>query len=391
MRHKRFARFAEKHWFLRGVQSAIFYYVSCTPLVEYKYKRKRRAEAARATKAAHDDVVNAQPGLIRQPTAFQTNEDWGEELLAGPGPPKGWKPDELLNRLKKQARGNGDAHRKNEEIAMNAMRNPSRPEIQLAPPILESFSVSPTTSRPSQLSSTLGPSNSRRRTDSASSITSTEPTSLSTSSAEGSMKESNDSPSRRPSMERRLSNALENIKESLRTTLHPSGWNWKRYEREDEVLPGFGDRLTQMWAKVTSSAPLESEPGPSHFPRGRKRAPTADSDRYDYFRAINPAVNDLHPPVVSSLPPTRDAAAWMLLPPPSALVMEGKIRPGAETGPRWPLALIGRTKDEVPIELPQRVVMSSTLRQAFTHDSEDWDDVGIYQRPIVDQPLSMPT
>src|SRR5689334_14909180 len=84
------------HWFLRGVQSAIFYYVSFTPCLEYQHKRKRRKEAQ-----AQAEIITTQPGLVRQPGPFQTNETWAEELILGPGPPKGWKIDGLLQKLKK--------------------------------------------------------------------------------------------------------------------------------------------------------------------------------------------------------------------------------------------------------------------------------------------------
>ena len=71
----------------------IFYYVSLTPCIEYKYKRRRKHEAKQAEKA-EAEIVSQQPGLVRQPRAFQTNEQWAEELMLGPGPPKGWKGDE---------------------------------------------------------------------------------------------------------------------------------------------------------------------------------------------------------------------------------------------------------------------------------------------------------
>ncbi len=42
--------------------------------------------------------------------------------------------------------------------------------------------------------------------------------------------------------------------------------------------------------------------------------------------ARNPPVNDLHPPVVSTAPSSREETRWMLQPPPSAKIMEGKER-----------------------------------------------------------------
>lgn len=82
-------------------------------------------------------------------------------------------------------------------------------------------------------------------------------------------------------------------------------WNRLRYQREDEVLWGIEVK------------------GSSVGLAGRGRADTADSSKY--YVARIPEVNDLHPPVVCG-PTTREETRWMLQPPPSAKVMEGKVR-----------------------------------------------------------------
>ena len=244
------------HWLWRGIQSAVVYYVSCAPCINQKYTKQRRREA----KTARDTIITTEPGTIRQPTAFQTNEQWAEELILGPGPPKAWKPDELLAKMKNK----------------------------LIPPTTED---APPDAHPS--------------TD------------------------------RRPSMDRRISNTFETVKVSLIQSLHPDKWNWRRYDREDEQLWGLGEKVTQLWDRVKTRD--EST--------GRRRAHTNESDR-DYMRGRIPAVNDMHPPVASRLPETREDAAWMLLPPPSAAVMNGKRRPGEDTTMRKPLAIIGRELPE---------------------------------------------
>lgn len=73
------------------------------------------------------------------------------------------------------------------------------------------------------------------------------------------------------------------------------GWNRKRYQRPDEEY-------------------LENieEHGPVTKPK-----PT-------YFTARAPPVNDLHPPVVSTLPSNWEDRKWMKAKPPSAAFMEGK-------------------------------------------------------------------
>jgi hypothetical protein len=109
--------------------------------------------------------------------------------------------------------------------------------------------------------------------------------------------------------------------------LSGEGWNLKRYQREDEALWGLdfhgpGQRIKDAIARAGSSAGrlLEgrlSKSGPSE--REEENPPT-------YYLARNPPVNDLHPPVVSTQPTSRDETRWMLQPPPPAKVMEGKER-----------------------------------------------------------------
>ncbi|KAL9030416.1 MAG: hypothetical protein Q9180_006908 [Flavoplaca navasiana] len=74
-------------------------------------------------------------------------------------------------------------------------------------------------------------------------------------------------------------------------------WNRRRYQREDEILWGFDDM-------------------------GEDRT----GGNEDYTNVRNPAVNDLHPPVVSTISTNRSETRWMLQPPPSAKMMEGKVQ-----------------------------------------------------------------
>ena len=91
------------------------------------------------------------------------------------------------------------------------------------------------------------------------------------------------------------------------------GWNKRRYQREDEILWGLEPHST------TSS-------GLSPLSRSGSRS------TYEYY-ARNPAINDLHPPVVSTQPKNRTETLWMLQPPPKAKVMEGKERASLENTP----------------------------------------------------------
>ena len=89
--------------------------------------------------------------------------------------------------------------------------------------------------------------------------------------------------------------------ESIEQTRDSSeGWNRKRYQREDEILWGLEKQTADTSRK--------------------------DNPPIDYSYARNPAVNDLHPPVVSSQPKDPSKTQWMLQPPPKARVMAGKER-----------------------------------------------------------------
>jgi hypothetical protein len=102
------------------------------------------------------------------------------------------------------------------------------------------------------------------------------------------------------------------------------GWNLKRYQREDEALWGHdvlgpGQRIMDAIAKAGSSA--------GRLLEGRlsRSGPSKEEEHHPYY-SRNPPVNDLHPPVVSTAPSSRDETRWMLQPPPPAKVMEGKER-----------------------------------------------------------------
>lgn len=262
------------HWLLRGIQSAIFYYASCAPCVERAHKKKRRREAELAAK----EMVDREPNFNRQPMAFQTNEQWTEEILIGPGPPKQYKGDPIAQKYQ-------------QEVKRLIRTPPATPneEQQKKKSMLK----------------------------------------------------------QRPKVERRLSDAMLNVKESIIESLHPGRWVLRRQDRDDEILWwGLGDNVTNvkekvkgMWDKVTHTKDEDVR-------TGRKRAHTNESDRPDWHRGLNAPVNDLHPPVVSMLPATREEAAWMVLPPPSAAVMAGRERPGPEMAYRKAMCVIGAPERE---------------------------------------------
>lgn len=317
--------FFTESWFWRGTQSAIFYYVSLTPCLEYKHKQRRRKEATRAQKE-RQEIISTQPGIIRQPAPFQTNEDWAEEIIAGPGPPKGWKKDDIFDKFTKRygaKAAEGDVTRKQ----------------KLAQERLNELDRALANQEMSELSSPIHKTADQVDGNADDSPSSVSPTSESSAANKSSDASPTQKPSR-PSMDRRISSAVDNIRDTIRTSLHPERWNWTRYEREDEVLGGINHRMSKMWDKMTGTK--DEVEGRTWY--GRRRAETNESERTEWNRGRNPEINPLHPPVVSQLPATRDEAGWMLLPPPSADVMAGRIRPSADANMRWPLAVVGRNR-----------------------------------------------
>ncbi|KAF2234577.1 hypothetical protein EV356DRAFT_146372 [Viridothelium virens] len=71
---------------LKGIQSAIFYYLSCAPCTQFAHKKRRRKQA-QLDRAEREMLEIEQPGLYRHPSPFATNPYWGEEIALGPGPP----------------------------------------------------------------------------------------------------------------------------------------------------------------------------------------------------------------------------------------------------------------------------------------------------------------
>ena len=319
-------------WFWRGTQSAIFYYATLSPCMEYNHKRKRRKEAKAAGKE-RAALELSQPNMIRQPMAFTTNRYWAEEIESGPGPPKGRRRDSLDGGLAQKRDKN------------NGTQKPSDKGKQKSV-----FA------------------------DHASTVTFAEPVQSGESSAPEPIKPQIRTP--RPSMDQKQS-AFDTLKETIRSSLSPETWNLKRYEREDEPLWGLNDAMSRMWDRARPSHNRSSSASGPSGPRrslslGRRRTGTADSDQfvYDYSRARHPEVNDLHPPVVSQLAATKAEVAWMLQPPPSRAVMEGKVRPGAEDmSLRRPLAVIGTSREDEKRTLSARDKGESTERIEKRADS----------------------
>jgi len=110
------------------------------------------------------------------------------------------------------------------------------------------------------------------------------------------------------------------------------GWNRKLYQRENEPLwgfdlPGPGQRIKDAIARAgTTAGRLFEGKLTSKDDSGDDSDVDQKPSARNYYVGRNPPVNDLHPPVVTTTPTGPAETSWMLQPPPSAKVMEGKER-----------------------------------------------------------------
>ncbi len=67
----------------RGIQSAIFYYLSCAPCADARYRKKRKQEAVRG-RAEREALQAEMPDAYHHPSPSSTNPYWQSEIAAGP-------------------------------------------------------------------------------------------------------------------------------------------------------------------------------------------------------------------------------------------------------------------------------------------------------------------
>ncbi|OJD13507.1 hypothetical protein AJ78_06054 [Emergomyces pasteurianus Ep9510] len=283
-------------WLFRGAQSAVFYYAACTPCAASIHQRKRKRDAAKThrepppttnttttnnnnSNSNDNDIVTDQPPVVfQQPFPFTTNSYWEEEIALGPGPP--------ARRAGRRNNSNANANnshknRKNDRKKKKANTNGQADSI--GSPV--GAGVAQPESPESTLQNGMGA----------------------------------------------LAGAVTGVLEDLVPSRKEIGdrWNRIRYQREDEELWGGGGSGNS--SPVGGGGHGPEVKGSSVGLSGRGRADTASSAKY--YVAKNPAVNDLHPPVVCG-PVSRAETRWMLQPPPSAKVMAGKVRSMASVSVR---------------------------------------------------------
>lgn len=68
-------------------QSAVFYFLACTPCAKVRHRQKTKAQAKKE-REEKAKLETEQPGLYRHPSPFNTNPYWQEEISMGPSLPK---------------------------------------------------------------------------------------------------------------------------------------------------------------------------------------------------------------------------------------------------------------------------------------------------------------
>ncbi|KAK4181674.1 hypothetical protein QBC36DRAFT_306005 [Triangularia setosa] len=263
--------------YLSAAQSALFYYLACTPCYACvgNHKAAKQAKKEREMRAR---VVLEQPHLYRHPDPFQTNPYWDEEIKMGPSLPKKGKNIDRSSKSLSQRRLTAASRDGGASIGAGSsvMFNMGSPTSTIGP-------------RPS-ISTTIAPS-------------------INTPTVVGEGEIAS------PTLSKTISVSTAD------------DWNLKPYQREDEELWGNeyeSQRRTQKLVDALKQA--GSSAGRFVESKLGLEKQVTEQDRYDfYFAPKNPPVNEYHPPVVSSKPAHKDGLRWMLQPPPPAKVMEGKV------------------------------------------------------------------
>ncbi|KAB5551365.1 hypothetical protein GE09DRAFT_170337 [Coniochaeta sp. 2T2.1] len=265
-----------------ALQSVLFYVVACTPCGQVRHRKKAKVQAKKE-RLQKAKTEAEQPDLYRHPDPFSTNPYWDEEIMMGPTLPKKGKVRADINN--KSERGlasagvdSGIGTRSSLAISNAGTKDSTKDKD------------APTPKEP------------RGHTPES------EPTAVASSSEE-------------PSSPTLTQTASVSTRDD---------WNLQRYQREDEELWGHelsrtGQKLMDAIKQASTSAGrfVEAKLG---MEMKEKEKQITDEDRHNfYFTPRNPPVNDHHPPVVSSKPAHRDGHRWMIQPPPSAKVMEGKV------------------------------------------------------------------
>jgi len=267
-----------------AIQSVVFYVLACTPCgqVLHRHKAKNTAKSERKEKAR---VVAEQPHLYHHPDPFATNPFWDEEIRLGPSLRKG--------KNGKYIKEHGSKEMGSKELGSKELGSKELGSSVTAP------------------ESVLRPSTTHERPSTTRDVVPAKPTAHPHLDSSPTVVQEEDTAS-----------AVLSKTASVSTG---GDWNLKRYQREDEEL--WGHELSRTGQKLMDAIKQAGTTAGRFMEAklGIEKSVTEEDRHNFYFAPRNPPVNDYHPPVVRSKPAHRDDLRWMLQPPPSAKIMEGKV------------------------------------------------------------------
>ncbi|KAK3354809.1 hypothetical protein B0H65DRAFT_25708 [Neurospora tetraspora] len=291
-----------------AIQSALFYYLACTPCLQLRHEHRthKKAKKERKEKAR---IIAEQPHLYRHPDPYNTNPYWAEEIRMGPCLPKKNKPNDA-----------------SKSQSQRGLMWESRDGVSLATGSTHAISMArPTTATP--ITPTTEESNNKP-------IGFVHPpladvaADLATDAETETVRPDTRGPSPTSGIPEQHDDAVSAVlSKTASATTVGTDWNMKRYQREDEELWGYDDESIRTSYKLMDAIKQAGSSAGRYVESklGLEKQVT-DEDRYNFYSSTkNPPVNDYHPPVVSSKPSHKNARAWMLQPPPPAKVMEGKV------------------------------------------------------------------
>lgn len=224
----------------RGIQSAIFYYLSCAPCAEARYRKKRKQDAVRG-RAERAALEAEMPDVYRHPSPSSTNPFWQTEIAAGPV---------LAARGKKK--GNADrSGRQGVKTSGTQQSNES---------------------------------------DAPSSLDLSQRNATGTGSRDGRV---------------------------------VCRWQFQQFQREDEPYTYASRSVERMASSSTLDGSGSQQSGGVARPSKARLRPAPDG----YMEARNPEISDRHPAIATKIS-TREEAAWLMAPPPTADFMSGKEKGG---------------------------------------------------------------
>ena len=398
-----------------AVQSAVFYFMACTPCMSARnrYRTKKQFDKERKERAA---LEIDEPQQYRHPSPFNMNPYWEEEMRMGPSLPK-------KGRSGRQQRQQREKQQREQQMQNSSQRNLTSAGQDS---ILSSQGGEPRRSRGDSgssgplgivlaettagaLPSTDGPASSGNNTSMSfdrnangannNSISNNNNNNNAGSSTTAAAKASQALPiitAPKPAAlvleddTHSIINSMPNTSMSVLEAT-PSmtvgsdtlseNWNHKRYQREDEELWGADTasrthKLMDAIAKASSSAGRLIESARLGTKELRISSPPpvpsantiTDQDRANFYSPtfIHPPVNEYHPPVVSSKPAHKDGLRWMLQPPPPAKVMEGKVPVSRSTSVASSYA--GR-KSGSELSLTRRMALEARMRRVDSSNS----------------------